>query len=302
MKLAAVILNYNDAEGTVAAIKRISGFSCFADIIAVDNASTDDSAEIIQSALGEMHDARLHFIEADKNGGYGSGNNLGVRYACDKLGAGLTLIANPDALFSEALVENMRELFEQDEAAAVVGAVMRKGRGCESFRYEEYISSGWMRRNTLQCLLNSGPISRRIFRNYINYPESYYMKADCIEDAVSVYAVHGSLLMVSTARFVEVGGYDEEMFLYGEENVLAEKMYQKGYKTYLLKQGYEHAGSVSITGSGLKAVRRQKLRSSSENYYYRKYLNCDESGMNIVGLFQKAVLAETRIAEKLHLL
>lgn len=383
MKLAAIILNYNDAEGTVDALKRITGFSCFTDIIVVDNASTDNSTDIITTVIEKAKNNRVHFIINDKNGGYGYGNNVGVRYAHDELGAELAVIANPDAVFDESLIINMQRVFEQDRRTAAVGAVMREHVGCklyksrdkstdalsvcidtdkhgrryiditsasklsslwpdsqsmaqEAFTYNEYTASGWMRRSTLQCMLNSGPVSRRLFKSYINYPESYYKGSDKTEayigfedrrassdgdgsrdkgltnasvkkgneigNAVEVYAVHGSLLMVTTDKFIEAGGYDEEMFLYGEENVLAEKLYQKNYRTYLLKQGYEHAGSVSITGAGLKAVRRQQIRNASEDYYYRHYLDCDESGMNMVRLFQQAVLVETRIAAGLHLI
>ncbi len=386
MKLAAVILNYNDAKGTVDAVKRIAGFSCFSDIIVVDNASTDNSACEITVEIEKAQNSKLHFIINDKNGGYGFGNNAGVRYAYDKLGARLAVIANPDAVFEEALIVNMQRLFEQDKKAAAVGAVMlsnarisckqpektskpaealsavinykhnqrRKRRyiditpgtklgesvsgvcnpAQETFTYDELVASGWMRRSTMQCMLNSGPISRRLFKSFINYPENYYKERDkvytgyssgkkesrcnnteeinqaCVSsagehslgNAVKVYAVHGSLLMVSTDAFMAVGGYDENMFLYGEENVLAEKLWQRQYSTYLLKQGYEHAGSVSITGAGLKAVKRQQLRNASENYYCRHYLGCDESGMNIVRLFQRLVLAETRIASGLHLI
>lgn len=352
MKLALIILNYNDEKGTADAVKRAAGFSCFSYIVAVDNASTDGSAAIVKAAIDKMHDERLHFIANKRNGGYGYGNNAGVRYAHDELRAELAVIANPDAVFDEALIINMQRIFGQDKSTAAVGAVMRKSTGtacrqpgrkgrveavlsagfnkshgrryidisqgsglsqsaaykpyqvCETFTYDECIASGWRRRSTLQCMLNSGPVSRRLFKNYINYPESYYKgpKGHELSNAAEVYAVHGSLLMVSTDKFIEVGGYDEAMFLYGEENVLAERFYRRKYKTYLLKQGYEHAGSVSITGAGLKAVKRQQLRNASEDYYYRHYLDCDESGMNIVRLFQRLVLSETRIAARLHLI
>lgn len=304
MQLAIVILNYNDACGTVDAIRRISGFSCIESIIVVDNASTDKSAERIQEAIESANDDRLVFIQSGRNGGYGYGNNIGVRYAHDRLSAKYALIANPDAVFDESLVENMLKIFESDADTAAVGAVMhgqaanitdRNGyidlTRTHKFTYDEYISSGWKRRSVLQNMLNSGPISRRLFKGYINFPKEYYRG-----DAVQVYAVHGSLLMVSTDKFIAAGGYDEAVFLYGEENILAERLLRKNYKTYLMKQGYKHIGSVSIKNAGLQAVKRQQLRNKSENYYYTHYLNCDESGMNIVKLFQRAVLKETQIA------
>ena len=50
-------------------------------------------------------------IRSNHNGGYGSGNNLGVRYAHDSLKSTHVLIANPDAVFDEDLVRNLPELW-----------------------------------------------------------------------------------------------------------------------------------------------------------------------------------------------
>lgn len=315
MKTAAVLLNYNDGGGTVDAIKRICGFSCFSDIIAVDNASTDDSAAYIEAyikAAEKQSKAGLHFIRAPKNGGYGFGNNTGVRYAYEKLRAELVVIANPDAVFDEPLILSMSSVFDSCEDAAAVGAVMRcshntenavawsdmarsdnaqPGSKREPFSYSEYTASGWKRRDFLQSLINSGPVSRRIFNRMINYPRSHYNA-----DIIPVYAVHGSLLMVKAADFLSVGGYDEHMFLYGEENVLAERLRLRGFASYLVSQGYEHEGSVSITGSGLKAAARQKLRNQSELYYYKHYLGAGRTELAAAKLFQAVVLAETRLA------
>ena len=111
-----------------------------------------------------------------------------------------------------------------------------------------------------------------------------------------MYAVHGSLLMVSAAVFCSLGGYDEGMFLYGEENVLAEKLLRAGFDSYLVNMGYKHAGSVSISGSGHTAVKRQRFRNESENYYYRKYLACSKLKLMLAKSVQNIVLAETKLA------
>ena len=334
MKIAIVLLNYNDAKGTVDALKRIDGFSCFNDVIVVDNASCDDSAVQIEKAV---EGSGIHFIKAPKNGGYGYGNNIGVRYAYEKLHDELVLIANPDAEFDEALILAMGRLFEYKENVGAVGAVMRvhskkkqkhsryielgavkadKGTAAAQitnekqdihFSYEEYLASGWKRRGFLGSLINSGPVLRRLFRHSINYPYEHYLgikpddnKNDNIEpglpSACKVYAVHGSLLMVSAAVFCSLGGYDEGMFLYGEENVLAEKLLRAGFDSYLVNMGYKHAGSVSISGSGHTAVKRQRFRNESENYYYRKYLACSKLKLMLAKSVQNIVLAETKLA------
>lgn len=305
MKTAAIILNYNDAKGTVDAVRRINGFSCFDDIVVVDNASTDDSAELIAAAvivLNSTFDAQhehVHFIRSDRNGGYGYGNNLGVRYAAYTLGAELAVIANPDAVFNEQLIAAMQDVFTAHKDAATAGAVMHAVSADDEFSYNELIASGWKRRSLLQHVLNAGPVSRRLFKTWINYSPDYYNKASA--DAVQVHAVHGSLLMVSVPKFLSAGGYDEHIFLYCEENVLAEKLYRSGFKSFLLKLPYQHEGSVSITGSGLKAVQRQRIRNTSELYFYGHYLGCSRIMSLPVRIFQAFVLMETCIAAMLHL-
>ena len=52
MKLATVILNYNDAQTTIGAVRRIDGFSCIDHIVIVDNASPDGSAARIAEEFG----------------------------------------------------------------------------------------------------------------------------------------------------------------------------------------------------------------------------------------------------------
>ena len=66
--------------------------------------------------------------------------------------------------------------------------------------------------------------------------------------------VHGSMLMVDTAAFLECGGYDENIFLYQEEAVLGWKMRTGGYRTaLLLTESYVHRHGVfcgEISGRG----------------------------------------------------
>ena len=106
VRLSCVILNYNDAETTEKLVKQIADYNVLHQIIVVDNASTDDSLERLKKLEADQP-GRLHVLSADHNGGYGSGNNLGVRYAAGQGGATHVLIANPDVVFSEQSLEAM---------------------------------------------------------------------------------------------------------------------------------------------------------------------------------------------------
>lgn len=91
VRLSCVILNYNDAETTEKLVKQIADYNVLHQIIVVDNASTDDSLERLKKLEADQP-GRLHVLSADHNGGYGSGNNLGVRYAAGQGGATHVLI------------------------------------------------------------------------------------------------------------------------------------------------------------------------------------------------------------------
>ncbi|MFR5732278.1 MAG: glycosyltransferase family 2 protein [Clostridium sp.] len=103
-------------------------------------------------------------------------------------------------------------------------------------------------------------MSRRLLGKTFDYPDSCFAG----RSAVYVGAVHGSMLMVDTEKFLEAGGYDEGIFLYEEEQVLGRRMQNAGYRSVLLlNQHYDHEHSTSISKSFSDAMKRQRLREKS---------------------------------------
>ena len=101
MKVNAVILNYNDADTVETLVRSICGYEVLEYIILVDNHSQDDSRQKLQQLACEHEKIQLVFLE--ENGGYGKGNNAGVRFAAEENQADYVLISNPDVVFSEEL-------------------------------------------------------------------------------------------------------------------------------------------------------------------------------------------------------
>ena len=311
MRTAAVILNYNDAEASIRAVERIRSFRSIDNVIVVDNASTDGDTWKIGQYLDELNAEqdkasgqhadkkkkecqRYMLVLSDKNGGYGYGNNIGVRYAYEVLGADLCLIANPDSEFGERTVNALRACFE-DKNVAAAGAVMRSDAHKKGYGYNELISSAWPLRGFAGELLDSGPISRRLFRPFLNYPPSYFKGKKRAEAG----CIHGSLLMVECESFLAAGGYDEEMFLYHEEDVLGQKLRRMGLRTVLSLSGsYIHEGAGSTGKEWASSLRRNSLRQQSERYYYRHYLGAGPIAMAAAFIFQMIVQLETFLYEK----
>lgn len=89
-----------------------------------------------------------------------------------------------------------------------------------------------------------------------------------------VDCVPGALLLYDTDKFLEVDGYDEEMFLFGEETTLGFKFKEKGYKSLLiLDDYYRHEYSVSINKSISQKSKQLEILYHSRLLFMKKYLS-----------------------------
>ena len=67
MKIAAVIVNYNDVEDTEKYVKNISNYDIINRIVVVDNLST--TADAFKN-LKKLENEKVKVIQSEKNGGY----------------------------------------------------------------------------------------------------------------------------------------------------------------------------------------------------------------------------------------
>ena len=289
VKINCVILNYNDADTVLGLVDEIRGYHSLHRIVIVDNASTDDSWEKLEPLRGK----KIDVLRAEKNGGYGAGNNLGVSHSVLVDHADYVLIANPDVKFSEDCVRALAGVLKRHKELAVAAASMED----QTFGA---MRNGWKVHGFWGELFAMGPISRRVFRLFLNYPNRYFEG----KKAVYVDAVHGSMLMVDGWKFLTAGGYDEEIFLYQEETVLASRLKARGYRTVLLlNHSYRHEHSVSISKSFQGQMERQKLRNASVLYYLKQYHKIGPVREWIAKRWFDGILMEIRVAgwlQKIH--
>ena len=265
MKLALVVLNYNDADNTLKILGNVADYSVFDKVIVVDNASNDDS-KIRLKSFCEKRD-KIFFVENQENKGYGAGNNVGI-FVAKKLGMDLALIANPDTDFEERVIKVVKSVMVKKYNISICAPLVETN---DVYGSRENVLKGascWPMRDFMHSLVENGPICRRLFTKALHYDRNFYNAK-----IRKVGAVLGALLMVRVEDFLRVGGYDENMFLYGEEDLLSKKMADIGKKTVVVTgYKYKHIHSASIKKSLKSLYSRQKIREESTMYYYKNYL------------------------------
>ena len=265
MKLALVVLNYNDADNTLKVLGNTANYGVFDKVIVVDNASNDDSRIRLKSYCEDNE--KIYFVENHENKGYGAGNNIGI-FVAKKLGMDLALIANPDTDFEERVIKVLKSAMEKNENIGICAPLVETS---DVYGSRENVLNGascWPMRDFLHSLAENGPICRRIFTKSLHYDRNFYNAK-----IRKVGAVLGALLMVRVDAFIKVGGYDEKMFLYGEEDLLSKKMEGIGLKTAVITgYKYKHIHSASIKKSLKSLYSRQKIREESTMYFYKNYL------------------------------
>lgn len=281
MKTSCVILNYNDSETTLGLLNLIKEYRELDYIVIVDNNSTDNSYEILK-----MHESsKIFVIKSEKNGGYGYGNNVGIKYAYYALESTYILIANPDVLFTEECVANLKEAFKKHKECAIIGPnQIYKGKPVV-----------WKRPNDIQDVLSASIFCNRLLRKKMPYYDSDYFSN---KESCYVYAISGSLLMVDAEKMIQYGMYDEEIFLYYEELVLAEKFEKNGLKTMLLiNQDYIHNHSTTVKKNFKSIITPKKCLLNSKLYFLKEYRKFNRLQLLLARAFFKLTIIEAYIIQ-----
>lgn len=281
VKLAAIVLNYNDAKTTKRIVEQIETYDTVNRILIVDNCSDDNS----YNTLEKLKSPKVELIKTDFNGGYGYGNNYGVRYLHNIFNPTHILISNPDVEVKESVLSKMLDVFEKDSKVAVVAPYMlnrdgRKEPGC-----------AWKLPTKYEYIFSAD-----LFIGHFLKP-SYYPNLDKLRDQLKeVDCVAGSLLMVDTVKMLEYGMYDENVFLFGEETTIGSKFKKAGLKTVLLLQDtFLHLHGVSINKSIGSEIKKRKLLLKSRQYILKTYLGASRLDLLLAKIVYGFSMFEYRI-------
>ncbi|MGN0261656.1 MAG: glycosyltransferase, partial [Eggerthellaceae bacterium] len=225
----------------------LAAYGQVARVVVVDNCSPDDSWERLQRIAGLP---KVVLLQSGRNGGYGAGNNVGLRYCLDNPldePRQLVMVANPDTMISEPAIIETVECFKQHPRAIVCAPwqhVTSTGR--------RFSSTAWRLPSAGIYIMQFFALLGKIFRMR-NYRDDEltqrFSRVDCVT---------GALFIIDAELLAKLGYYDEEVFLYCEETGLGKRA-DGIYEMYVCTQEhYSHEVSASIQAS-LPSIRKRAI-------------------------------------------
>lgn len=180
-----------------------------------------------------------------ENKGFGAGNNAGAAAST----AEYLLFLNPDTVLVEPVFSFACRMFSEDMALGVFGVRLldAKGDPALSFHFRD----------------PKGGIAQQVAWKACNKFDVFMPR--CMH-------VQGADMFVRRAAFVGAGGFDENIFMYNEEQDLCNRINHAGYRVaYFPQLHIKHLEGQSSGGKSTRSAFALSMDLDSLAYYCEKY-------------------------------
>lgn len=241
--LSIIIVTYNSEKDIYGCLEELFAKNDLGEqleVIVVDNNSSNFTT--MRNQLAIEYGERIIVLSNTKNGGYGQGNNIGIRQAS----APIIMIMNPDVRLVDISLKAVVEAYREDERLAICGfrqIINEQGKPGVSFSMLNHYH-GLVR-------LIGDVMAKRL--NWFCWRHMYFC---------------GACFCICKSMFEKAGLFDEQIFLYGEENDIHYRIHRANPKThdrYMRGMVYLHLTDGRPTTE--KAI---QLRTESNEYVMQK--------------------------------
>ncbi|XTR37215.1 glycosyltransferase [Paraclostridium tenue] len=301
-RLGIVILNYNSSDFIFENIKSFKEYNKdkfdFTFII-VDNDSKQYDKNKIKNYISKFKSIELFYkkinyndnfknyeiiyVEMDKNYGYSFSNNVGIKIV-DDLGIDYFILANPDTeIIDEKSIINMYSILENNKSISVVFPNVIDPEG-------NVQGLNWKRPNMYNLcfykifypiLFVPNKIVNTIITNIkdIKYKKYNYTK---------IYSSIGCFFMGRTEDFIKIGMLDENVFMYSEEHILAERI--RNIDKIIVKSKNSKILHKHIFKNNKDTEMQLKWKEDSFNYFLEKYMNYSKNKIKYISISDSIML------------
>ena len=272
-EVTAILVNFN-AGGELALALQSIREDC-AEIawkaVVVDNASTDDSAAVVETI------PQATLVRNVTNVGFGRAVNQAVALARSPL----LLLINPDCRLTAGAVSKLRSVLDAEPSCAVAGprildpdgAVQGSARGDP-----DMLTGLFGRTGALRVLLPFLPVARR---NVVTEDAVRTGASSIVVDWLS-----GACMLVRREAFLAAGGFDERFFLYWEDADLCRRLRNRGLHIRYVPD----ATAVHKVGQSSQTARRSSIRAFHASAYLYYATHVAPGALNPRRLLARALL------------
>ena len=197
-RLSIIIVTYHSEKDIYDCIDSVRSFTDIPceelEVIVVDNSP---QCEPMFAKLRELYGNDIILIHNTHNGGYGQGNNVGIRKAT----APVIMIMNPDVRLVQPVFRHCLEQFANQDNLVLYGFTQRQADGSIGR------STSWI--STIHPYI-AEPFRFVTGKMNLFFPKYMY--------------VTGACFFLRKETFEQVGLFDEHIFMYGEEEDIHDRL------------------------------------------------------------------------------
>jgi GT2 family glycosyltransferase len=247
--VSVILVNYKTARLTVAAVASLRGMNPASslEIIVVDNDSGDDSEAVIRAGIPGVIWHQMGY-----NAGFGRANNVGMRLATGRY----VLLLNADTLQTGDVLDECVRRMDAEPDIVAAAPVQLYPDGSPMPYYTSFADI----HRTFYIL----PL-RPFFQNLLEkaIPASQY--ADPRQHDWLV----GAFLLVRRDAALKSGGFDEHLFMYGEDVEWGWRLGKLGKLCYFTDLGFIHLENPSAFRRDRPSyVNRFSVQMQVSNFYW----------------------------------
>lgn len=261
IRLSIIIVNYNTYSLTKqtidSVINQCNSFKY--EILLIDNASTDGSIRQLKEDFIDQQDF-IHIIENNANLGFGKANNIGMKASWGDY----ILLLNSDTVVVDDCLEKCLDYIEQNEMIGVLGCKVVLGDGSLDHACKRGFPTP---KASLYYFLK---LDKKNPKKYGLY-DALHLGEDEVGE---VDALMGAFMLMPRKVLDEVGLFDEDYFMYGEDIDLCYRIKSAGYKVLY----YPEARIIHYKGGSSKKRRTKVIYDFHHamwifyrKHYYKKY-------------------------------
>jgi GT2 family glycosyltransferase len=251
--VSVLVVSYNVREHLLKALAALKSSSDITtQVLVVDNASSDGSADAVAAQFPNVSVIRSH-----SNLGFGKASNVGIEGSNGEF----VLLLNPDVMVEQRCIRTLADFMIANSKVGAVSPKLLRPDGKLDLAARRGFPTPRAAFYRLTLLSRLFPRSRRFNRYNVGYvPEDQVHEID---------AGTAACLMVRRSAIDQVGAFDPDYFMYGEDLDLCFRLKQGGWKIFYVPT----AVATHVKGASSRQATSAMLREFHRSMwiFHRKH-------------------------------